>query len=430
MAIAERRRARPLIILAAGAAGILAGCGGDKAAAADLQTMLKRPLTAQSAVQIALINNPAFRAKLEGLGVAQADLIQAGIIENPQVHAGIFLPSGGGATQNGSEMDVTENFLDLVSLPLKKKSARARFEQAKLILSQDALNLTAQVKTAFYLLEGDKQRLALQKDILGGTKAAAELARRQRKAGNIASLNWADEETLYQREDLAWERDQAAAQSDRERLSFLMGTQEINGWDAGSSLPEISTSDPPLERLEAQALAQRRDLAAAKKEPEILKEALRINRLSLFGNVRAGIDSFTELNGPFGIGPTAQFGLPIFDRRQASSARLKSRISRSRYSIAQLEDEIRLEVRLDYDSLLIARKTAEKYRSEILPLRREIVEESLRRYNYMLLGAFGLIRAKQNEFEAERNYIKALADYWIARSKLERDIGASIEGGS
>ena len=44
----------------------------------------------------------------------------------------------------------------------------------------------------------------------------------------------------------------------------------------------------------------------------------------------------------------------------------------------------------------------------------------------MLLGVYQLIQAKQAEFEAYRDSIEALRDYWIARSDLERAIGGRI----
>jgi outer membrane protein, heavy metal efflux system len=44
----------------------------------------------------------------------------------------------------------------------------------------------------------------------------------------------------------------------------------------------------------------------------------------------------------------------------------------------------------------------------------------------MLLGGYQLNQAKQIEFEAYREYIEALRDYWIARSDLERAVGTRL----
>ncbi|HEY0523136.1 MAG TPA: hypothetical protein VGD08_07095, partial [Stellaceae bacterium] len=52
----------------------------DKAAQDAVARLLESPLTADSAVQIALLNNRRLQAEYEDLGVAQADLIQAGLL--------------------------------------------------------------------------------------------------------------------------------------------------------------------------------------------------------------------------------------------------------------------------------------------------------------------------------------------------------------
>ena len=48
----------------------------------------------------------------------------------------------------------------------------------------------------------------------------------------------------------------------------------------------------------------------------------------------------------------------------------------------------------------------------------------------MLKGAYDLLLAKQNEVAAERSYIEAWRDYWIARAELERAVGGSLSGKS
>src|SRR5688500_9715125 len=59
----------------------------DKAGAADstreVQALLKRQLTADTAVQIALLNNRSIQAELEELGIARADYLQALLPGNP-----------------------------------------------------------------------------------------------------------------------------------------------------------------------------------------------------------------------------------------------------------------------------------------------------------------------------------------------------------
>ena len=64
----------------------------DKEAAEKLDSLLKRKLTAEDAVQIALLNNRELQATYSDLGVAQADLVQAGLLSNPIFDAAVMFP--------------------------------------------------------------------------------------------------------------------------------------------------------------------------------------------------------------------------------------------------------------------------------------------------------------------------------------------------
>src|SRR3954468_15658129 len=54
----------------------------DRAAADAVRGLRPRPLTADAAVQVALLNNATLQATYEDLGIAQADLVQAGLLKN------------------------------------------------------------------------------------------------------------------------------------------------------------------------------------------------------------------------------------------------------------------------------------------------------------------------------------------------------------
>ena len=54
-----------------------------EAGQASVKKLLAAPLTADAAVQIALINNRGLQATYAELGIAEADVVQAGRLRNP-----------------------------------------------------------------------------------------------------------------------------------------------------------------------------------------------------------------------------------------------------------------------------------------------------------------------------------------------------------
>src|SRR5437867_12762165 len=73
-----------------------------------------------------------------------------------------------------------------------------------------------------------------------------------------------------------------------------------------------------------------------------------------------------------------------------------------------------------------ARRRAEHYPKVLLPLRREIIQETQREYNAMLAGVYQLLQAKRDEIEAGRSYVETLTEYWVARAELERAVGGNL----
>src|SRR5258706_1753498 len=72
------------------------GSAEDKEVEEAIRRMLARELTADDVVQIALLNNRHLQATYEDLGVAQGELVQAGMLKNPLFHGNIGWIEAGG----------------------------------------------------------------------------------------------------------------------------------------------------------------------------------------------------------------------------------------------------------------------------------------------------------------------------------------------
>ncbi len=66
----------------------------------------------------------------------------------------------------------------------------------------------------------------------------------------------------------------------------------------------------------------------------------------------------------------------------------------------------------------------------MVPERERVPDLTVTNYNAMVKGPYDLLLARQNELAAERGYIDALRDYWIARADLERAVGGRLTSSS
>lgn len=403
----------------------------DAAVADAIQSMLQQELTLNEAVQIALFNNRSLQAIYEELGIAQADVVQAGLLRNPTFFASFrFMDrSVEGNRSTNTEFSVDQDFFDLLMLPFRKEVATAEFEQIKLRVCNAVLDLAAEVRSAYYTLQAGEQILEMRLTVAQATEAAAEIAGRQYEAGTLKIIDFMNQQGFHAQAKLDVARADTQIIADREHLNRLMGLWGTDiTWEIPERLPDLPKTEIPLEYLESKAISQRMDLAALRKKTEAIAFALSLTKRYRYFNVfEVGVD--TEHDAPEDVnltGPHLMIELPIFDQRQAAIARLEAQLRQSQRQLSALAIDIRSEIREIRDRLQVSRTIVKYYQDVVLSLRQRIVDESQLYYNGMLIGVYELLLAKQNQINAGREYIEALRDYWITRSDLEHAVGERL----
>jgi cobalt-zinc-cadmium efflux system outer membrane protein len=392
-----------------------------------VKKLLRRPLTADTAAQIALLNNQTLQATLEDIGISQADLREAGLLKNPTLDGFIRFPNRTPSAAN-IEGGLTQDFLDLLILPLRKRVAAAKLEQTRLRVADDVLKLVADTKIAFYELQAQQQLFERLKLVLETNDAALDLTQRQHDAGNVPDLALANQQIGYSESRLEAATAEAEIREKREKLNRLMGLWGGDtDWSATDELPEVPSVDLPARGLETLAVEQRLDLAAAKAELASLVQALGLTRTYRFiGALEFGVSSERDTDRQTMTGPTVNLALPIFNQGQARVAKAQAQLRQAERRLEALAVEIRSEVREKRDRLVAKRDAAQFYKNDVVPGRTRVVELTQLEYNAMLVGVFDLLMAKRNELNAQRGYIDAVRDYWITRAELERAVGGSL----
>jgi len=391
-----------------------------------VRTMLRGTLTADRAVQVALLNNRELQATFEDIGIASADLTEAGLLKNPVFDASARFPDRPPSGTN-LEFGIVQDFLDLLMIPLRKKVAANELARTELRAGDAVLKLAAEVRSAFYTLQGE-QMLFTRLGSLGNTYAAAlELSLRQHEAGNISDLELANQQSTYSQSKLDAAQIASEMRSDREKLNRLMGVWgALTEWKMADELPSLPASFP-TEHLESIAIAQRLDLAAAKAELGAIVQSLGLTKTYRYvGSIEFGVSTERDTDRQRVTGPTLRLELPIFNHGQGRIAKLKAQLRQAERRVEAAAIDIRSDVREARDRALAKKDLAAYYRDQLVPERKRVLDLTLTSYNSMLKGPYDLLLARQNELAAERGYIDALRDYWIARADLERAVGGRL----
>lgn len=388
-----------------------------------VRDLLSRALTPDSAVQIALINNPSLQAKLSALGVAESDLVQAGRMRNPGFSFGRL--SGGGDVE--IDRSVMFDLIGLLTIPLRSGIEKGRFEQAKLQAATDVVALVAETRRAFFNAVAAQQTALFMEQARESAEAGAELALAMRKAGNWNKLDTAREQMFYADTIAQVARSRQSAVSSREQLTRTLGLlQSDNTFTLPSKLPDLPKTTMEIGDLEAQAMQKRLDVQMAKRDAEATASALGLSKATRFVNViDAGYMNKSETGKSRSNGYEISVELPLFDWGSTKSVRAEALYMQSVHRTADIAVRARSEVRESYAAYRNAYDLSAHYRDELVPLRKQISEEMLLRYNGMLASVFELLADARLQIGAVNAAIAAQRDYWIAESDLQMAINGS-----
>jgi outer membrane protein TolC len=385
---------------------------------ARIAALLAQPLSLDDAVQVALLNNRALQAAFYDLGIAEADLLQAGRLSNPGISFG--------RTTHGNEVErevgLHIGLARLVAMPWATRAANRRLDQVRHDVTMKVLQLAADTRRAWVEAVAAKQATQYLHQARQAADAGAELARRMARTGNFNRLQQAREQGFSAEAALAVARAELAEAAARERLLRLMGLwgeqAEIRLPDR---LPDLPKSPRELPDVERTAMAQRLDILAARAGAEQLAQNLGLSRATRFVNVlELGlVRATTNEGGPSERGVEISIELPLFDFGDLRIAKSEAVYAQALERVAQAAIDARSEVRQAYRGYRSGWEVARHYRDEIVPIRKRIAEENLYRYNGMFIGVFDLLADARAQIASVTGYIDALRAYWVAEAELE-----------
>lgn len=391
----------------------------------EVRSLLARPLGPEDAVQIALLSNRGLRGMYADLGIAEADLVQAGRLQNPRFSTSRTRASDGDFKY---ETAFTVNVVNLLTMPLALKMERRRFEAVKLGVASEVLRLGLETRRAWFEAVAAQQAEAYYGDVLEAADASAELGRRMARAGNLNRRDQLREQVFYADAAAQLARVRTANAAAREKLIRLMGLWgEETRFTLAERLPDLPGTAADLPDVEAFAIRERLDIRAATANAEGVAKSLGLTKATRFINVLdLGPATVMEKNQDIKKGYEISLELPLFDWGGARVAKAEAIYRQSLERVAETAINARSEVREAYTTYRHAWDVARHYRDEIVPLRKRIGEENVLRYNGMLISVFELLTDAREQVLAVNGYIEALRDYWVAETHLQEALGGRL----
>jgi len=393
----------------------------------------KKTVTADTAVQVALLNNKGLQAAYAEIGLSSAEVWQQTMPVNPTMSVG-FMTFG--ATRS-LESAIVANIFALMTRGRRVAIAEARFRQAQLRAAEATLRLAADTRRAWLRAVGAAEVVHYLAKAEETANAASELAMELGKTGAFTKTAQAREHVLYA--ELAGQAAEARmnARTNKEALTRLMG---VWGNEASFAIPGTL---PPLPKkltakraIEAEALKKRVDLEVAQWELEALARSYGLTQATRYVTdleLLAGVEFEKEdaeekgekdnvLTSPMF---EVEFVIPIFDTGKARMRAAEFSYMRAANQLAEKAVQIRSEAREAYDRHRSTYQIARHYRDQVLPLRTLIEKESLLNYNGMITSPFELLADTRAKVNAVMLSVNAKQNFWLA----EVDLGTAVYGG-
>ncbi len=401
----------------------------EEAATAMARTkqLLKRQLTADTAVRIALLSNPSLQAAYNELGIAEAVMVQATLPPSPTLSLSpISTP-----VELDVEARVVADILALATLPARSKIAADRFRQAQLRAAEETLRVTMEARRSYYRALGARQIIASLNEAVSAADTAAKLAKELGQTGAMNKLDQARDQAFQADLQIRLAAARSNETTEREQLIRAMGLSDGDfDFHLPRTLPRLSYRPRNMVAVETEALRRRVDLQIARIELDALAKSYGLTKARRFINLldAAGISRTQhEAGGAEGTGGGAEveFQIPIFDFGEARLRQAGETYMKAVNRLAEQMVNVRSQAREAYRRYRSSYDIASQYRSRILPLRKTIADEMTLQYGAMQIDVFSLLTEAQRRINTNIAAIEAQRDFWLATTNLD----AAIVGG-
>lgn len=386
-------------------------------------------LSEDEAVAIALWNNPALQAELAALGLARADVIEAGQLRNPNLT--LIFPF----SVRVLEAVALWPFDALWQRPHRVAAAKLELNRTEESLAAMALDLVRDVRLAYADSLLAEYRSRITAEAARDRREIAIIVNAQFRAGEISEL-----ETNASRLDASLAEEQAArfgneVTTARIRFSFLLGfASDAKPFSLAPTpaapLPTIvltantPTADPVNELIK-QAFDARPELKAAELAIEAAGQRAKWERSKILAVSAIAKEYGKGANG-YEQGPGLQIDLPIFHRNKGAISRAEADIERAAKQLAATRHSVALEVQQAYAQLEQERQSLDRWRTTVQPQIREELRLAERAFAAGDVAYLLVLQTTQRQTDARLREIEFQAAQARAAANLERSIGRRL----
>ena len=384
-------------------------------------------LTLESAISLAIANNPDLAATQQEMKIAAGEQIRARYLSqfNPQFGTDFaYRPRNGRSNSQDWHVALSQEIEIFGQRALRLKSANLGWNQNAAMVRDRLRLLTAAVKMTFIETLRARHQVELVDELEKLDARLYQAARARLNAGEIGQIDYNLAEVRYGQTSRASIEAHEHYRAQRSSLGRLLG---------GASGPEpvpadnYSTKLPAtdLESLVALAMHNRPDLRASELEITRLETEAALNKRLALPNPQIGTFFGHEENTQHPGGVSLGFSIPLFNRREAEAAIIDARRRQANYRLKASGLDVEREVRDAYHAYLSARRAVAVYQDAVLGPARESFDLLEKAFHAGKIDLLSLSVAERQAYDARAAYLDAWFNLHAAEVALQMATGVT-----
>ena len=386
-------------------------------------------LKLEQALGAALLRNPSLAAFSYDVRAAEARVLQARMLPNPEIEVEVAEYDRDGAGFDSAETAVVLG--QLFELGGKRRwrtrMAEAAGELAGWDYESKRLDVFTETAQRFTAVIAAQQRLELAGSAVQLAEKTSSAVGERVKAGKEPPLQASKSEAELEMARMEAMGADSVLRVTRKRLAAMWGMERAEFKGVEGDLDSVLGSIPSLDALRSR-LALNPDLARWDAELRLRRAALSSQKAARVPDVTAaiGFQRFEEDGTDslaFGVGVP----LPLFDRNQGNIAAATHDLSKTGAERSVAELALAAELAEIHAELTTSRQRVVALRGKVVPAMEQAFGAAHEGYKQGKFGFLDMLDAQRGLFEAKGALVDALSDYHTALTDIQRITGTSIE---
>ncbi len=390
-------------------------------------TLNLKSITLSKAIELGVLNNPTLKAARAKLGISDAQILQAGLLSNPNI-----------ISDNGFAEDTFRVGIEQTIELGNKRSRRIKLaKMQKEVVQQEIittlLDVRSKVRSSYIQTYNAQQKLLASREILETITNLEEIAKEREKKGNVENLDILQAEitVINAKNNIqsaklelneAFNSLSANIGKHLNRTIVLTPPDLMKEFNISTSMVE---NDKTLNTLIEYAYANRPEIKVIEKNIEVQNQKLKLAHSNIVPDLKMSVGADfvtgdTKRKSTFVMGT---LGLPIFNRQQGVIKEVKAQKLVYENDLDAIKIKIEQEVKNAYFGVIANAKSLNIYEKELIPQSKKIVKKSEINFKEGKSNILIPINSQEAYINTQYRYIQTLTQYEQSVSDLERAIG-------